>query len=254
MQFDESSDDGIEDNDDDVVPTNTMTISTSSSSYTNPNRDNHAAAATSSLAMSSTSLSTPPQPNQRISETVCTPIGECEQCPSKWNVLIEKEESTIKGEYESCYEYGRRIQFECTVLFQANDSSEKIARNIPEYRSCQFTASDEQFRMFRMQFICLLVGMWSLRNVRKQRVVSASLFDQRRMRSQGNSSVGGSVVHWSSSMPNGNHSSRLRKKPMDSSVELTQQQHHQQNYLGYGKVPKSPAPDFNGQDSDMQTV
>lgn len=118
MQFDESSDDGIEDNDDDVVPTNTMTISTSSSSYTNPNRDNHAAAATSSLAMSSTSLSTPPQPNQRISETVCTPIGECEQCPSKWNVLIEKEESTIKGEYESCYEYGRRIQFECTVLFQ----------------------------------------------------------------------------------------------------------------------------------------
>jgi len=85
-------------------------------------------------------------------------------------------------------------------------------------------------------------------------VVSASLFDQRRMRSQGNSSVGGSVVHGSSSMSNGNHSSRLRKKPMDSSVELTQQQHHQQNYLGYGKVPKSPAPDFNGQDSDMQTV
>ena len=114
-----------------------------------------------------------------------------------------------------------------------------------------FFASSSQFRM---QFICLLVGMWSLRNVRRQRVVSASLFDQRRMRSQGNSSVGGSVVHGSSSMSNGNHSSRLRKKPMDSSVELTQQQHHQQNYLGYGKVPKSPAPDFNGQDSDMQTV
>jgi hypothetical protein len=58
-------------------------------------------------------------------------------------------------------------------------------------------------------------------------------------------------------MANGNNSSRLRKKPMESSVELTQQKqqhHHQQNYLGYGKVPKSPAPDFNGQDSDMQTV
>jgi hypothetical protein len=118
MQFDDSSDDGIEDNDDDVAPTNTNTTTMASSSYTNPNRDIHAAAATSSLAISSTSLSTPPQPNQRISETVCTPIGECELCPSKWKVLIEKEEPTLKGEYESCFDYGRRIQFECTVLFQ----------------------------------------------------------------------------------------------------------------------------------------
>lgn len=43
------------------------------------------------------------------------------------------------------------------MLTPANDSSEKIARNIPEYRSCQFTASDEQFRMVSVQ-----IELWSL--------------------------------------------------------------------------------------------
>lgn len=36
------------------------------------------------------------------------------------------------------------------VYFKAaNDSMEKIAQNVPEFRSCQFTDSDEQFRMVR---------------------------------------------------------------------------------------------------------
>ena len=111
---------------------------------------------------------------------------------------------------------------------------------------------------FRMQLICLLLGMWSLRNVRRQRVVSASLFDQRRMRIQGsttNSGDGGVQYgnnNNNNSMSNGGiHSSRLRRNSTEASVELT---HHQQKYTGYGKVPKSPAPDINGQDSNMQTV
>ena len=188
------------------------------------------------------------------------------------------------------YFLGRKGAGWCQVLMSffalfnsANDSSEKFARNILEYRSCQFTDSDEQFRMvcmcetfvfaiwntpipgiisycqhtalsfllgkFRMQFICLLVGIWSLRNVRRQRVVSASLFDQRRMRIQGSRDSSG--VHGSSSSTsNGKNSSRLRK----NSVELTQQQ-NQQKHTGYTKVPKSPAPDINGNNSNnMQTV
>lgn len=84
----------------------------SSSSYTN--HTIHSSAIAAAATSATTSLS-----NQRISsEAVCTPIGECEFCPPKWRVMIEKEEQTIKDEYESCIEYGRRIQFECTVLFQ----------------------------------------------------------------------------------------------------------------------------------------
>ena len=48
----------------------------------------------------------------------CTPSSECELCPYNYKVLIEKEDEKIKGEYDSCLKYGRRKQFECTVLFQ----------------------------------------------------------------------------------------------------------------------------------------
>jgi len=48
----------------------------------------------------------------------CTPSSECELCPYNYKVLIEKEDEKIKGEYDSCLLYGRRKQFECTVLFQ----------------------------------------------------------------------------------------------------------------------------------------
>ena len=41
-----------------------------------------------------------------------------------------------------------------------------------------------------MQMICLLVGLWALRNVKRHKVASASLFDQRRLRLQNGGSNG----------------------------------------------------------------
>ena len=41
-----------------------------------------------------------------------------------------------------------------------------------------------------MQMICLLVGLWALRNVKRHKVASASLFDQRRLRLQNGASNG----------------------------------------------------------------
>ena len=64
---------------------------------------------------SSTSTSTSSK-SQEVSP--CTPSSECELCPYNYKVLIEKEDEKIKGEYDSCLKYGRRKQFECTVLFQ----------------------------------------------------------------------------------------------------------------------------------------
>lgn len=159
---------------------------------------------------------------------VCSPLAECELCPHNWKVLIEKEDERIKGEYESCVKYGRRRQFECTILFQESDSSEKRAKTLSEYRPCQYTESDEQYRMLRMQMMCLLVGFWAIRNVRRQKVASASLFDQRRMRSQNGS--GRHVTY--APLP-------IERKDSMETVELIPRT------TGPGKVPKSPAPDPN---------
>lgn len=171
-------------------------------------------------------------PSSSNGTSVCTPIGECEVCPHNYKILIEKEDEKIKGEFDSCEKYGRRMQFECTVLFQESESSEKIAQSLSEYRPCRFTDTDEQFRMLRMQMICLLTGVWFLRNVRRQKVASASLFDQRRMRIQ-------SANASSSSMPNVKYSALQNKNSMES-VELTRTIGN-----GAGKVPKSPAPDIS---------
>ena len=108
------------------------------------------------------------------------------------------------------------------------DFSKKIARSIPEYRSCRYTDGDEQLRMVRMQIICLLLGIWSLRNVRRLKVVSASLFDLRRM-------IQGSANGVSTPKPNVKFMPLGNKNSMES-VELTQNTRQ-------GKVPKSPAPD-----------
>ena len=51
-------------------------------------------------------------------ELICTPMEECELCPTKWKQMLEKDDEKVKGEFESCTKYGRRQEFECTVLLQ----------------------------------------------------------------------------------------------------------------------------------------
>ncbi|KAL7543518.1 hypothetical protein ACHAXR_013046 [Thalassiosira sp. AJA248-18] len=198
---------------------------------------------------------------QQQQSEVCTPVEECELCPRNWRVSNEKDDEKVKGEFESCVKYGRRRLFECTELFQKSKSSEKIARSQSEYRPCRFTEGDEQYRMVsakfipsvsassggngsisfltflphcctkvRMQLICLLIGVLSMRNVLRQKVVSASLFDQRRMRLQ--SANGSSAMK---------KSSGLQSKNSMETVELIPLM------IGAGKMPKSPAPDSNFQ-------
>ena len=59
------------------------------------------------------------------SKEQCTSMSECELCPRHWKSLWEKEQDeeggvaaavAANGEYGSCVDYGRRQQFECTVL------------------------------------------------------------------------------------------------------------------------------------------
>ena len=121
----------------------------------------------------------------------------------------------------------------------------------------------------RMQMICLLVGFLAIRNVKRQKVTSASLFDQRRMRIQNSkeyikNSDRGINNNTNSNNSNGGTSSKKHVKysalPNKSSmsgmesIELTSM-HNSPTNGGYtldkttGKVPKSPAP--NPKDMEM---
>lgn len=75
---------------------------------------------TDAAAASAAAAATSPtkQASNKNNNELCTPIEECELCPHKWKQLLEKDDEKIEGEYESCTKYGRRQQFECTVLFQ----------------------------------------------------------------------------------------------------------------------------------------
>ena len=113
--------------------------------------------------------------------------------------------------------------------------------------------------------ICLLVGFLAIRNVKRQKVTSASLFDQRRMRIQNSkeyikNSDRGINNNTNSNNSNGGTSSKKHVKysalPNKSSmsgmesIELTSM-HNSPSNSGYtldkttGKVPKSPAPNPN---------
>ena len=75
-------------------------------------------AAAAVVSAASAAATSPTKQAANKNNELCTPIEECELCPHKWKQFLEKDDEKIEGEYESCTKYGRRQQFECTVLFQ----------------------------------------------------------------------------------------------------------------------------------------
>jgi hypothetical protein len=57
------------------------------------------------------------------------------------------------------------------------------------YRSCRRTDEDEEFRLLRFQLFCFMGGIASFVQVRKQKTLSASLFDQRKHQSTATAAV-----------------------------------------------------------------
>jgi hypothetical protein len=53
-----------------------------------------------------------------------------------------------------------------------------------KYQSCKRTRAEEEFRVVRLQVLCLLLGAVAVVSVRKQKMVSASLFDQRKLQAE----------------------------------------------------------------------
>lgn len=140
------------------------------------------------------------------------------------------------------------------------ESLEKTTKSRAEYRPCRYTESDEQLRMvrsyvcfernnnhlltqffnyvaakLRMQIVCLLIGVFSIRMVKRYKVQSASLFDRRKIaqNNQYNSTTNNSA--------GGEGRVRYTQVPREDSMETIELSRTR------GKVPKSPAP-------QMQTV
>jgi hypothetical protein len=78
------------------------------------------------------------------------------------------------------------------------------------YKSCRSTPAEDYFAVVRMQLICLVLGILSLREVNKQKRLSASMFDQRRYYSSGSSST------TSAGSASSNANNKLSRKTSDA--------------------------------------
>lgn len=90
-------------------------------------------------------------------EEKCVEVEQCQLCYS--------------GE-EGCAITGRRRKFECT-----NPSGAK--REV--FHSCRRTVAEEEWLVFKLQIVCILLGILSMRSTRSRKIASANLFDQRRI-------------------------------------------------------------------------
>jgi len=74
-------------------------------------------------------------------------------------------------------------RFEC--FSNANDDADnEKSHERAEIRSCERTQADEHFLMMQFMISCLVIGGVAVLSVRKQKRVSASLFDQRKFGAQ----------------------------------------------------------------------
>lgn len=104
----------------------------------------------------------------------CSPIGECMLCPGAG---IRAKKNHVR---EGCEMTQRRQKFEC-IIGGANAKGLSINRSrYTVFQNCKRTTSDEEYLMLELQVVCTIVAFFSISKVKKEKIVSASLFDQRR--------------------------------------------------------------------------
>lgn len=120
--------------------------------------------------------------------------------------------STSQGYYpsmlEACLDRGRIEIFECSLKEDevdgvhdnipggvVNNNGTSSSANTPQltlpvfaqyYKPCKLTSGDESFRLFEMQVVLVIVGVYAVRSVKQQKELNLSLFDQRRKRAGNN--------------------------------------------------------------------
>lgn len=73
----------------------------------------------------------------------------------------------------------RAIYFPSNVIPDGKEIGTRI-----KYESCKRTAADEEFLLVRFQVFCILLGTFAVVSVRKQKIVSANLFDKRKYQAE----------------------------------------------------------------------
>ncbi len=83
--------------------------------------------------------------------------------------------------HEGCEETGKRQEFYCDRNSDNDDEGSTDGSEPIEYFfSCKRTRVEEEYLIMRLQGICALVAFLSLRNVRREKLLSESLFDNRK--------------------------------------------------------------------------
>jgi len=103
----------------------------------------------------------------------CTvPAGKCEACSY----------SELRTE-EACHETGKSQLFECILPGDSKSTGTEDEASVDSTfirKSCKYTQFEEEMAMFRLQLICLAIGLLSVASVRKQKRMSVSMFDRRK--------------------------------------------------------------------------
>ncbi|CAB9525604.1 expressed unknown protein [Seminavis robusta] len=118
-------------------------------------------------------------------EDGCVLAEECKLC-----------DAALRSEITECRETGRVEIWKCsndaglpttTTIATTSTTTTSVSASVgvgPLYRSCLRTKSDEEFLMVRLQVIWVVLGTAAFVLSRKQKSLSASLFDQRKLASQ----------------------------------------------------------------------
>lgn len=146
-------------------------------------------------------------------EMSCTLFRACDRCTETESLTVpECQMGTTSGTT------GRIVTFRCTIITHNNNNNDRATRSYIEHRkdetyyyshgssisdrspiatlsssssssnfllyhyeSCRTTQNESEFNYIQFQVFICLIGLISIYSIRKQKMLAASLFDQRRM-------------------------------------------------------------------------
>jgi hypothetical protein len=122
-------------------------------------------------------LASAPPAKPKKSDNVMKVEGNCKPAP---NSQCELCQGGARSGHEGCEETGKRQNFYCEQKVDSDDDDKADDSPISYFFSCKRTRVEEEYLVMRLQGLCALVAFMSLRNVRRERILSESLFDNRK--------------------------------------------------------------------------
>jgi hypothetical protein len=96
----------------------------------------------------------------------CRPVTECELCPGG-----------SRSGHSGCERTGKRAKYKCRT-------QEAVSTTFYTHQSCTRTVLDEEMYMTRFQVYCIIIAFFALRSVKREKNLSASLFERRIIRQE----------------------------------------------------------------------